>query len=45
MTLVCLISGCAWTDGTLMDIGNETLLCQCCSRCGSHRYLPGEEAR
>jgi hypothetical protein len=43
MTFKCLISGCTWSDGTLMDMGNETLLCQCCSRCGSFRYLLGAD--
>ncbi|HSX72523.1 MAG TPA: PSPA7_2676 family Cys-rich small protein [Pseudomonas sp.] len=44
MKLACLINGCTWTAGTLMDMGKETLLCQCCSRCGSFRYLLGGDA-
>ena len=44
MTLMCLISGCNWIDGDITQMGKETLLCQCCSRCGSFRYLPGVDA-
>jgi hypothetical protein len=40
MTIRCLIAGCSWSEGQAMLMGTETLLCQCCSRCGSFRYLP-----
>jgi hypothetical protein len=38
MTFLCLIGGCNWTAETHKHMGNETVLCQCCSRCGAHRY-------
>jgi hypothetical protein len=44
MTFLCVISGCLWIDGDTTRMGKETLLCQCCSRCGSYRYLPGTDA-
>jgi hypothetical protein len=37
MTFICLISGCTWTDAHLVHLGNQDLLCQSCSRCGSTR--------
>ncbi|MDT9096705.1 PSPA7_2676 family Cys-rich small protein, partial [Escherichia coli] len=40
MTIRCLLAGCCWSDGVTMLMGRETFLCQCCSRCGSHRYTP-----
>nr|WP_305809605.1 PSPA7_2676 family Cys-rich small protein [Pseudomonas sp. ML96] len=40
MTLMCLIRGCMWSAGTPMEVGGEVLVCQCCSRCGCHRYAP-----
>lgn len=42
MTIRCLIAGCSWSGGVVTLIGKETLLCQCCSRCGSFRYVPDE---
>jgi len=40
MTFVCFLKGCNWQEPTHELFGNELLLCQCCSRCGAHRYLP-----
>ncbi|MDP9941021.1 PSPA7_2676 family Cys-rich small protein [Ectopseudomonas alcaliphila] len=40
MTIRCLLAGCCWSEGVTMLMGRETFLCQCCSRCGSHRYTP-----
>lgn len=37
MTFICVISGCTWTDAHLVHLGNQDLLCQSCSRCGSTR--------
>lgn len=39
MTFLCLIGGCHWAGETHEHMGNEDLLCQCCSRCGAHRYF------
>lgn len=36
--LLCLLRGCAWEDGDLLQIGHELMLHQCCRRCGAHRY-------
>lgn len=46
MTIRCLIAGCTWSQGeiTLMGMAREPLLCQCCKRCGSFRYLPRHRA-
>ncbi|WP_137973067.1 PSPA7_2676 family Cys-rich small protein [Pseudomonas sp. F(2018)] len=45
MTMLCLISGCQWfpdRSAALRLCGSE-LLHECCSRCGTRRYLlPGE---
>ncbi|WP_308446191.1 PSPA7_2676 family Cys-rich small protein [Pseudomonas paralcaligenes] len=40
MTIRCLITGCNWSAGEIALMGKETVLCQCCGRCGSFRYLP-----
>ncbi|MEK1904512.1 MAG: PSPA7_2676 family Cys-rich small protein [Pseudomonas sp.] len=47
MKLICFIAGCLWADATPLHLGNENVLCQCCSRCGSSRIVaaqsePGE---
>ena len=39
MTFLCLIGGCNWAAETREHMGNETVRCLCCSRCGAHRYL------
>lgn len=39
MTFLCLIGGCSWSAETRVHMGNETVRCLCCSRCGAHRYL------
>ncbi|MCY1509956.1 hypothetical protein D9M68_443150 [compost metagenome] len=39
MTFICFFYGCAWKAGTQVHMGNEDLIWQCCSRCGSSRYL------
>lgn len=40
MTFLCFFKGCTWLEATHELFGSELLLCQCCSRCGSRRYLP-----
>jgi hypothetical protein len=40
MTFMCFLKGCTWMEATHELFGTEHLLCQCCSRCGAHRYLP-----
>ena len=39
MTFICFFYGCAWKAGIQVHMGNEDLIWQCCSRCGSSRYL------
>lgn len=43
MKFMCVISGCIWTGGVLTHVGSEVLKLQCCSRCGSFRYVPEQE--
>lgn len=40
MTFLCFFKGCTWLEATHELFGSELLLCQCCSRCRSRRYLP-----
>ena len=40
MTIRCLLAGCSWSEGVPLLMGGEPFVCQCCSRCGSHRYTP-----
>ena len=45
MTLLCLISGCQWFPerSSLQRLCGSEMLHECCSRCGTRRYLlPGE---
>lgn len=44
MTFMCFLKGCTWKEATHELFGTELLLCQCCSRCGAHRYLPDTAA-
>ena len=38
MRLRCFFLGCRWDEGRLTDIGQASMLCQRCARCGARRY-------
>ncbi len=45
MSFICFFCGCAWMLQIPVRIGNEDLMQQRCSRCGSNRYVRPAESQ